>query len=87
MIDPKAAGPDDAGPGARPILEGDDLDSLLLAHDRGFNHLLAQARERVRAGRYLTNEQFWRELRRRQTRRGTPRPSARSARTTSQKAR
>jgi len=28
---------------------------------------LAQARERVHSGRYLTNEQFWRELRRRKT--------------------
>ena len=52
-----------------PILEDDDLDSLLLTHDRRFTRLLARARERVRAGRYLTNEQFWRELRRRRTRR------------------
>jgi prevent-host-death family protein len=52
------------------ILEDDDLDSLLLTHDRKFVRLLAEARERVRAGRYLTNEQFWRELRRRRTRRG-----------------
>ena len=53
------------------ILEDDDLDSLLLAHDRKFVRLLTQARERVRAGRYLTNEQFWRELRRRRPRRET----------------
>ncbi|SRR6266851_6793858 len=62
-----------------PILEDDDLDSLLLTHDRRFVRLLAQARERVHAGRYLTNEQFWRELRRRGTRRGT-RPPAKRAR-------
>ncbi len=58
-----------------PILEGDDLDSLLLTHDRRFIQLLARARERVRAGEYLTNEQFWRELRRRQTRRVSRRPA------------
>jgi prevent-host-death family protein len=52
-----------------PILEGDDLDSLLLTHDRRFTRLLAQARERVRAGDYLTRPQFWREVSRR-TRRG-----------------
>ena len=62
-----------------PILEDDDLDSLLLAHDRKFIRLLEQARERVRAGRYLTSEQFWRELRRRRARRGTARTSRRSA--------
>ena len=61
-----------------PILEDDDLDSLLLAHDRKFTLLLERARERVRAGRYLTNEQFWRELRRRRAQRGTAR-SRRSA--------
>lgn len=58
-----------------PILEDDDLDSLLLTHDRNFIRLLEQARQRVRAGRYLTSEQFWRELRRRRTRRGTRRTS------------
>ena len=63
-----------------PILEDDDLDSLLLAHDRRFVRLLAQARERVHAGRYLTNDQFWRELRRRRTRRGTRRPARTSVR-------
>lgn len=58
-----------------PILEDDDLDSLLLTHDRKFIRLLEQARQRVRAGRYLTSEQFWRELRRRRTRRATRRTS------------
>jgi len=62
-----------------PILEDDDLDSLLLAHDRKFIRLLEQGRERVRAGRYLTSEQFWRDLRRRRARRGTARTSRRSA--------
>ncbi len=62
------------------ILADDDLDSLLLTHDRRFIRLLAQARERVHSGHYLTNEQFWRELRRRRTRRGT-RPPPRRART------
>ena len=61
-----------------PILEDDNLDSLLLAHDRKFIRLLEQARERVRAGRYLTNEQFWRELRRRRARRRTTSPSRRA---------
>ena len=61
-----------------PIGEGDDLDSLLLAHDPKFIRLLEQARQRVRAGRYLTSEQFWREVRRRQTRRGATRKSRRS---------
>jgi prevent-host-death family protein len=61
------------------IADDDDLDSLLLAHDRKFIRLLEEARQRVRAGRYLTNEQFWGEVRRRQTRRGTPRKLPRSA--------
>ena len=59
------------------ILEDDDLDSLLLTHDRKFVRLLAQARERVRAGQYLTNEQFWQELRRRRTRKKAGSPSNR----------
>ena len=63
------------------ILEDDDLDTLLLTHDRKFVRLLAQARERVRAGRYLTNEQFWQELRRRRAPRGTRSPSSRPDRT------
>ena len=61
-----------------PILEEDDLDSLLLAHDRKFVRLLEQARERVRSGHYLTNEQFWRELRRRRDRRAPTRRSPRA---------
>ena len=61
-----------------PILEDDDLDSLLLAHDRKFIRLLERARERVRAGRYLTNEQFWRELRPRRARHRTTRTSRRA---------
>ena len=64
-----------------PILEDDDLDMLLLTHDRRFIRLLERARERVRAGGYLTNEQFWRELRRRGTRRGAQSPSRGAART------
>jgi prevent-host-death family protein len=55
------------------IGEGDDLDSLLLAHDPKFIRLLEQARQRVRAGRFLTSEQFWGAVRRRRTRRGTTR--------------
>ena len=57
-----------------PILDDDDLDTLLLTHDRGFVRLLTQARERVQSGQYLDNKQFWRELRRRGTR-----PSLRKA--------
>ena len=57
------------------------LDSLLLTHDRKFVRLLAEARERGRAGQFLTSEQFWRELRRRRTPRA---PSIRRARTTRQ---
>ena len=52
-----------------PILDDDDLDTLLLTHDRGFVRLLTQARERVQSGQYLNNKQFWRELRRRGARR------------------
>ena len=62
-----------------PITDDDDLDSLLLAHDRKFIRLLEQARRRVRAGRYLTSEQFWGEVRHRQTRRGTTRKPQRPA--------
>lgn len=54
----------------------DDLDSLLLAHDRRFVRLLTEARARVRAGRWLSNEQFWRELQRRDP----PRPRRRPGR-------
>jgi prevent-host-death family protein len=57
------------------ILEDDDLDSLLLTHDRKFIRLLAEARERVRAGQYLTNDQFWRELGRRRPRKRAGSPS------------
>ena len=64
-----------------PILEDDDLESLLLAHDRGFIRLLAQARERVHAGQYLSNAQFWQELRGRRTRGGRRRPSRRLGKT------
>jgi antitoxin (DNA-binding transcriptional repressor) of toxin-antitoxin stability system len=61
------------------ILEDDDLDSLLLAHDRNFTRLLQEARQRVRTGRYLTSEQFWVELRRRRARRKTTRTPRRRA--------
>ena len=54
------------------ILEDDDLASLLLTHDRRFIRLLERARERVHAGQYLTNEQFWKELRSRRTRKRDP---------------
>jgi prevent-host-death family protein len=62
-----------------PIHEDDDLDWLLLAHDPQFVRLLERARERVRAGRYLTNVQFWRQLRQRRTRSGRKRSSGRAA--------
>jgi len=62
------------------IMEDDDLDSLLLTHDRGFMRLLARARERVHAGRYLTSEQFWQEVGRRRTRRAARLPSRPSPR-------
>ena len=59
------------------ILEEDDLDSLLLTHDRKFVRLLAEARERVRAGQFLTNEQFWRELHRRRKQKTMAKKAAR----------
>jgi prevent-host-death family protein len=62
------------------IREDDDLDSLLLTHDRGFIRLLERARERVSAGRYLTNDQFWRQLRRRRARGAKGRATRRSSR-------
>jgi prevent-host-death family protein len=62
------------------IEEDDDLDSLLLTHDRRFVKLLAQARERVRAGQFLTGNQFWRALRSRRARRRPERPGRRSPR-------
>lgn len=61
------------------IREDDDLDRLLLAHDPQFARLLERARERVRAGRYLTSAQFWRQLRQRRTRSGTKRSSGQAA--------
>ena len=63
-----------------PILEGDDLESLLLTHDRRFMSLLARARERVGAGVYLTRDQFWQEARRRGTRRSARKKQAKQAR-------
>jgi prevent-host-death family protein len=65
-----------------PILEDDDLDSLLLTHDRKFRRLLERARARVGAGHYLSSEQFWRELRRRRTRRAGARNRRRPAKET-----
>ena len=59
-----------------PILDDDDLDTLLLTHDRGFVRLLTQARERVQSGQYLNIKQFWRELRRRRTRRSVRKAKA-----------
>ena len=57
------------------IREDDDLDRLLLAHDPRFARLLEGARERVRAGRYLTSAPFWRELRGRRARAGAKQSS------------
>jgi prevent-host-death family protein len=51
-----------------PILGDEDLDRLLLAHDPKFLGLLEAARERVRSGRSLTSEKFWKELKRRRRR-------------------
>ena len=51
-----------------PILEDEDLDRLLLAHDPKFLRVLEEARARVRGGRYLTSDKFWQELRRRRRR-------------------
>jgi len=48
-----------------PIFEDDDLDSLLLAHNRRFTQLLNEARERVRSGQSLTRDQFWQALKKR----------------------
>ena len=59
-----------------PILDDDDLDTLLLTHDRGFVRLLTQARERVQSGQYLNNKPFWGELRRRGTRRSVRKTKA-----------
>jgi prevent-host-death family protein len=51
-----------------PILEDEDLDRLILAHDPRFLGALDEARARVRAGGYLTGNEFWQELRRRRRR-------------------
>jgi len=48
-----------------PILGDEDLDRLLLTHDPKFLRFLDAARGRVRSGRYLTSDKFWKELRRR----------------------
>ena len=53
------------------ILEDEDLDLLILAHDPRFLRLLDEARGRVRAGRYLTGKEFWQRLRRRRGRKRT----------------
>ena len=54
-----------------PILEDEDLERLLLAHDPRFLRVLDEARARVRAGRYLTSDKFWQELRRRRRKKST----------------
>ena len=59
-----------------PILDDDDLDTLLLTHDRGFVRLLTQAHERVQSGQYLNNKQFWQELQRRGARRSVRKTKA-----------
>ena len=59
----------------------DDLDSLLLTHNRKFVRLLAESRERIRAGHYLTTTQFRREL---QRRRSTKAAASRQRRTAPQ---
>ena len=41
-----------------PILDDDDLDTLLLTHGRGFVRLLTHARERVQSGRYLSRPEL-----------------------------
>ena len=69
-----------------PILDDDDLDALLLAHDRSFNRLLAEARGRVHSGRYLTTDRFWREVRRRKGQDARPQSRRRSSRTTTRTA-
>jgi len=48
-----------------PIFEDNDLDSLLLAHNRRSRRLLNEARERVRSGQSLTRAQFWQALKKR----------------------
>ena len=48
-----------------PILEDDDLDSLLLAHNRRFNKLLNDAWEQAKSGDVLTSDQFWAEIKKR----------------------
>ena len=48
-----------------PILKGDDLDSLLLAHNRRFNKLLNEAWEQAKSGDFLTQDQFWAEMKKR----------------------
>lgn len=62
-----------------PIGPEDDLESLLLTHDRRFARLLRDARDRVGAGHALSAEQFWPALERRNPRRAPRRP-ARTAR-------
>jgi prevent-host-death family protein len=52
-----------------PILEDEDLDCLILAHDPRFLRVLEDARKRIRGGRYLTGKEFWQELRRRRRKR------------------
>ena len=54
-----------------PILEDEDLDRLLLTHDPKFLRVLEEARARVRAGRYLTSDKFWQELRQRRRKKST----------------
>jgi prevent-host-death family protein len=54
-----------------PILEDEDLDRLLLAHDPKFLRFLDNARARVRAGHSMNSDEFWRTLRRRRRKKST----------------
>ncbi len=47
------------------ISDEDDLDSLLLAHNRRFLQILEEARERVKRTGGVKSEDFWKEVERR----------------------
>ena len=52
-----------------PIFDDEDLDRLLLAHDPKLLQVLDEAHARVRAGRYLTSNRFWKKLQNRRRKR------------------
>ena len=52
-------------------IQEDDLDSIFLAHSPRFRQLLDEAYQRYLAGKSLSKEEFWEQVRRKRAKAGT----------------